>query len=132
MTDKLFHIGDILSISTGILVSKRKMDGVYEILNWMLSDNLFTHQLPRAAEQVRPELLKQLPWLSEIEDPWWTKEGAPKPTYDQCMEWTTEQAIKYGTFHRLTPLSDPVHINPLVELVEKIGSDKTIVAVVRE
>jgi len=48
MATKDFHISDILSITDGRLVSTRHMDGIYEILNFMTGDNLFTHQLPRS------------------------------------------------------------------------------------
>lgn len=33
-----FELGDILSITTGALVSRRHIDGVYDILNWMTGD----------------------------------------------------------------------------------------------
>ena len=54
-----FHIGDILSVTTGRLVSPRRMDGVYDILNFMTGDNLFTHQLPRAARECAGPLAAQ-------------------------------------------------------------------------
>lgn len=66
MTAKPFHIGDVLSITTGRLVSPRRIDGVYSILNYMTGDNLFTHQLGRAATACRPFLLSDHPWLAEM------------------------------------------------------------------
>lgn len=54
MTTKTFHIGDILSVTTSRLVSPSHIDGVYSILNWMTCDNLYTHQLPRAADECAP------------------------------------------------------------------------------
>lgn len=50
---KRFHLGDVLSITTGHLLSPRHMEGVYEILNHMTGDQLFTHQLPRASRGMR-------------------------------------------------------------------------------
>ncbi len=67
MEKKKFHIGDILSITTGRLVSNRHIDGVYDILNFMTGDNLFTHQLPRAAEECRPSLIGQFPQFESTE-----------------------------------------------------------------
>lgn len=58
---KNFHIGDILSITTDFLVSPRGMDGIYDILNFITNDNLFTHQLPRVAKECRPFLLGKYP-----------------------------------------------------------------------
>jgi hypothetical protein len=68
MKSKAFHIGDILSISTGYLVSPRHMEGVYDILNFMTGDTLFTHQLPRAANECRPWLARQHPQLESAND----------------------------------------------------------------
>lgn len=61
---KRFHLGDVLSIATGRLVSSRGMDGVYDILNFMTGDSLYTHQLPRACKECRPYLLEQFPELA--------------------------------------------------------------------
>src|SRR4051812_24177917 len=60
---KQFHISDVLSVTTGRLVSSRHMDGIYEILNFLTGDNLFTHQLPRAMRECEPWLKTQFPKL---------------------------------------------------------------------
>jgi len=62
---KLFHISDLLSVTTGRLVSSRHMDGIYEILNFLTGDNLFTHQLPRAMDECKPWLRSTFPTLME-------------------------------------------------------------------
>ena len=62
---KEFHISDVLSVTTGRLVSSRHMDGVYDILNFLTSDDLFTHQLPRAVRECEPWLRTQFPQLME-------------------------------------------------------------------
>ena len=60
---QLFHISDVLSVTTERLVSSRHMDGIYEILNFLTGDNLFTHQLPRAMDECRPWLRSTFPNL---------------------------------------------------------------------
>ena len=67
MQTKQFHLGDVLSITTGRLVSPRHIDGVYDILNFMTGDNLFTHQLPRASDECKPYLVAQFPQLAAAE-----------------------------------------------------------------
>lgn len=62
---KAFHFSDVLSITTGRLVSTRHIEGVYDILNWMTQDDLFTHQLPRAMRECSPALVALYPELSE-------------------------------------------------------------------
>lgn len=64
---KQFHIGDVLSITHEHLVSPRHMDGVYDILNYMTGDSLFTHQLPRAGRECKEPLLAQHPELASVD-----------------------------------------------------------------
>ena len=67
MKTKKFHLGDVLSTTTERLVSPRHISGVYDILNFMTGDDLFTHQLPRASEECKPYLLEQFPQLDTPE-----------------------------------------------------------------
>jgi hypothetical protein len=62
-----FHLGDLLSISDGRLLSPEHIGGVYKILNHMTGDNLMTHQLPLACDAMLPELLTQHPWLKDVD-----------------------------------------------------------------
>lgn len=64
MATKKFHLGDILSITTGRLVSPRHIDGVYDILGFMTGESLFTHALPRASDVCKPHLLRRYPQFS--------------------------------------------------------------------
>lgn len=66
---KEFSLGDVLSITTGRLLSERHIDGVYDILNWMTGDDLFTHQLPRAGRACEPWLIEQYPTLDPKQNP---------------------------------------------------------------
>lgn len=56
-----FPIHVVLSVTTSQLMCE--MDRLYEILNYMTGDNLFTHQLPRAAEVAKPILTDEHPAL---------------------------------------------------------------------
>ncbi|GLU88921.1 hypothetical protein [Agromyces sp. NBRC 114283] len=64
-----FHIGDVLSAATGRLVSPRHIDGVYDILGYMVGEKLFTHQLPRVSREVEPVLREQHPDLCAVTIP---------------------------------------------------------------
>ena len=66
---KDFHLGDVLTITTGRLLSTRHMEGVYDILNWMSDDELMTHQLPRVSQEAKPFLLSAHPALASVEVP---------------------------------------------------------------
>lgn len=69
MKTKTFHVSDILSVTTGRLVSTRHMEWVYDILNFLTGCNLFTHQIPRACEACASYLIQTFPELSKAGEP---------------------------------------------------------------
>lgn len=62
---KLFHISDVLTATTGRLVSSRHVDGMYDIYNFLTGDELYTHQIPRAHHECLSWLRAQFPMLME-------------------------------------------------------------------
>jgi hypothetical protein len=119
-----FHLGDILSVTTGLLVSSRHIDGVYDILNWMTGDSLFTHQLPRAGEECKGPLLAQHPDLAEVQVP------DAFTGKEHVLAWLAEQVERYGETRPVAPLAEVDHtrINPLDEL-RMIRPDAPVIAV---
>lgn len=91
MLSKNFHIGDILSITTEKLVSPRKIKAVYEILNFMTGEDIFTHQLSDFADICKPFLIQQMPWLAEI--------TAEEVNEENWESWLTDIGKKYGEMH---------------------------------
>jgi hypothetical protein len=141
---KNFHLSDVLTITTGRLVSTRHMDGVYEILNWMTDDNLFTHQLPRASRECAPVLCALYPSLSEeslaveiqqLADG--MKDGDSKGDREALIAgWlntirakVTDLPFRDGDFLPIPRLKDGqhLHIDPVEELGAMVGDDKVIV-----
>lgn len=121
---KDFHIGDILSVTDGHLVSPRHVDGVYDILNWMTGDNLFTHQLPRAARECEGDLRAQHPDLAEVVFPEGLTGEGP------VTAWLAEQVAIYGETRPVRPIpsANHEHIDPLAEMLA-IRGDAGVVAV---
>lgn len=118
MATKQFHLGHILSITTGALVTPDgTIDGVYEILNFMTNDDLFTHQLPRAADECKPYLLDQFPQLAGI-----TSEGINPHTW---RAWLADKVAKFGERFDVAPISIGDHdvIDPIVEFKRMTGRD---------
>lgn len=58
-----FNIGTVLSVSHSRLLTN--IDNVYKILNYMLDDNLFTHQLPRAGRFCQKFVIAEHPQLED-------------------------------------------------------------------
>jgi hypothetical protein len=108
MRTKKFHIGDVLSITTGKLLSKDKMDGVYKILNWMSNSELFTHELPEQSKLYRPILLKMFPQLAEVDT-----NGV---TYENWMEWLEKTEKEYGKFFEIPQIGEGRTEDPISSL----------------
>jgi hypothetical protein len=114
-SERAFELGDVLSVTTGRLVARRRIEAVYDILNFMTGDNLFTHALPRACGECRPALLARHPWLSTVEVP-------DQFEAEDVMPWLARQEAQYGPTVMVPTLAaceqhyEPV--NPITELIE--------------
>jgi hypothetical protein len=106
-----FHLGDLLSVTTGKLVSPSHIADVHRLLDHMTGDELFTHQLPRAFDECRPALLAQYPFLAEIEAPEFRDE-------EHVWHWLAEQVQAHGAEFEVQPLdpADHTYISPFAEI----------------
>ncbi len=138
MQMKEFHLGDVLSITTGYLVSPRHIDGVYDILSFMTGESIFTHQLPRVGNECKPYLVAQFPQLTTaemdsaiaelveaLEDKSREKEVRKKIVVD----WLARQVAKYGEMFAVKPIPADAHEvkDPIVEAAEMMGDPKRVV-----
>jgi len=127
METKEYHLSDIVSITTGRPVSNRHIEGVYDILNFMTGDNLFTHQLGRASKECGPVILEQHPQLKKI--------NSDECSTDNWQEWINGLVEKYGEWLPIAPVGEGQHmkINPVAELESMIGDlSKVVVCEVGE
>jgi hypothetical protein len=117
---RAFHIGDVLSAYSGFLVSNRHMAGVYETLNFLTGDNLYTHALPRAMEECHGWLERLHPQLKEIDCSGLNPETLPA--------WLAGIVAKYGETLELQPLPPEGHEfrHPVEELESMVGKDRVI------
>ena len=93
-----FHIGDVVSVTTGKLLSPRKMEGIYEILDFLTGDSLYTHELPFASKFAKPYLLSQHPELSGI-----NKDEINTENYKEKLD---ALVAEYGEYLEITNISD--------------------------
>lgn len=125
-----FDVGDIISIADGRLVSRRHMDGVYDILQYMTGEqSLWTHQLLRAGEVCKPYLVLQHPDLANVGALPTLKGGRENQEHDQ--EIINNWLDQFGPPRVVKPLPDGVwnHKGPLEEAVELFGEDQVVIAV---
>jgi len=90
-----FTTAQVLSITTGRMFCE-SIDGVYEILNFMVAESLMTHQLPRAAKACKDSIIQQCPWSGIDGDP------ITSGTYESVL---ADIEAKAGKEHELTPLA---------------------------
>jgi len=121
------------------------MDGVYDILNYMTGDSLFTHQLPRASDECKPFLLEQFPQLDtpemqfalgELIEMLKTPSGKKDPS-ELILGWLSKLISgKYGVrceeMLEVKPILKNAHAarNPIEEAMEIIGNPKKVISVV--
>lgn len=65
-TTKEFATLDVVTVTSGVLLSDRLLDAVYDVCGWMLNDSLMTHQLPAASDVVGPYIIGQHPWIASL------------------------------------------------------------------
>lgn len=117
---KKFKIEVVLSAVTGKLMCK--MDDIYEILNFLTGDNLFTHQLPRAGKVVRGPVFRQHPFLKDID--------VSEVNTENVWDKVAEIKAKHPNEILLMPIENWTHINPIDEAVDLMGGeDKVIVGI---
>lgn len=126
MDTRTFDIGDIVSVTTGILMARRHVGAVYDLLGYMTGEQLMTHQLPRAQGQCRPHLVAQHPDLAAIEVPEPPEGGWTRETVDA---WLDEISAIHGAQHPVDPLPDAQRApqNPIEELAEMVGPERVFV-----
>lgn len=121
---KPFHIGDILSVTTGCLVSPRGIAGVYDILNYLTGEDLYTHQLPRAMRACRPALIAAFPQLAAADMRGVTpynhdaRLAAAVATYGETLPVAT---LARGTYARQEPIAELLEMTdkPIIVIAEE-------------
>lgn len=126
MTDptKQFHVADLVTITDGRLLSPRHMAAVYDVIDFVTGQPHMTHQLPRAMGTVRPELLRQHPWLADVEIP----DGLSRMA--DVKAWAAWAAETYGEMHEVEQMPDGAYVgrDPIAELRE-MAPDTPVIGV---
>ena len=120
MSTKRFHLGDVLTVTTGKLLSPAGMSGVYAILEHLTGEPIFTHQIGRVLGEAAPHMLAQYPALAAEKGDDVTPEGHAR--------WLAEKSRIYGEWFDVSPLPEHAHesIDPISELAEKLHPDKIV------
>ncbi len=111
MSTRAFHIGDVISVATGTLVSLRHLDGVEDLCNFMSGETLMTHQLPRVSRECEPSLRRQHSALLAEPIP-------PISSRDEAEAWLRTLYPTYGETVPVEALDvqDHTPIDPIAEI----------------
>ena len=125
MQTKEFATRDVLSTITGRLMGD--IGGVYEVLNWMTGESVFTHQLPRIGREAVPVVVAAHPSLQQAID------EAEQVTPENYKEWLQTWEDRYGPTIAVPKFNGDTHenIDPISELAEKVHPDKIMPVVHR-
>ena len=131
---RTFGTGAVLSAATGYLLCD--IQDVYEILNWLTNDNLFTRQLSRALGECRPWLLRWFPELYRANPKLldiMLKDVDENAKFAVCKVWVIQtreaQGMKEAYDIPRIPTDDHEYKNPYDELVSERGTDEGVVLV---
>lgn len=106
MSEKTFHIGDVLSVMTGALLSKNGMDGVYKIMSHILgSQAVSTIGIAANAPKVRQFLEESMPWVKGIEFPELPAGMSREERTAFVQDFVQAAADKYGEYHSVGQLA---------------------------
>ena len=115
-----FPTADVMSTLTGRLMGQ--ISGVYEVLNWMTGESVYTHQLPRISREAQPVILAAHPELAP------TIAEAESVTRDNYQAVLSDWVSRFGETISVPKFSAAEHeaIDPLSELAEIVHPDKII------
>lgn len=120
-TTQTFPTRDVLSTITGVLIGK--IGGVYEVLNWMTGESVFTHQIPRISREAVPVIIQAHPQLQQAID------EADLVNEGNWEQWRRTWEDRYGLEISIPKFCADTHerIDPLSELAEKVHPSKIVV-----
>ena len=110
--ERNFDLGTVLTITSGRLFTS--MDNVYDILNYLSNDKIYTHQIPRVMKIAQSHVLGRYPQLDGV-----GKDAVINSEQD-VKTFIDEQKGIYVDSFGLSPMFDEMyqHIDPIEEAVD--------------
>jgi L-fucose isomerase-like protein len=116
-----FSIGTILTVTHSIMLTT--MPELYDIFNYMLDDNLFTHQLPRASRFCEPFIDAQYP---QIKREWVYSDEINENNWKEYLEKAEKMFGKELEINKV-PSGVWTYKDPIEEMKEMVPKDKIII-----
>lgn len=121
---KAFPTAVVLSTITGRLLCD--IGSIYEVLNWMTGESVFTHQIPRISREAEPVILAAHPHLHEA-----VREAMLVNT-ENWQDWRDRWIERYGAEIAVPKMSAAEHkaIDPITEMQTMAPNAKAAIAVI--
>lgn len=110
---KEFDLGVILNITTMRLFTN--MEDVYEILNYLTGDNIYTHQIPRVMSIAKTYILSLYPELTGVGN------TVEINSFDDAKVFINEQKKVFGNKLSLSPMEKTdgySYVDPIKEAID--------------
>lgn len=119
---RVFPVDAVMSTITGILVAESGIGSVYEVLNWMTGESVYTHQIPRISSEAVPVMLAVYPDMQTAID------EAEQVNGENWRDWLATWTERYGAEIAVPVMNIAEHerIDPASELAEKVHPDRII------
>ncbi|WP_406418483.1 hypothetical protein [Streptomyces sp. NBC_01614] len=120
MATRTFPLADILSVTTGLLLTRRTEKpgkALDEIFEFMTGEKLDWWQTPRAADACTEAFIAQHPFLADLKPAKVSNTPIGKAT---LVFWLVGAELKHGTTVAVEPLTDWTHQDSSQELVDRI------------
>jgi hypothetical protein len=129
-----FHVRTVLSVTTGRLLTIPDGRGngigdMYELLDHMTGDSVYTHQLGRFSDECKPWLYRWFPELKRAEAslPWFDTLMTVSETEQAIDFWVAQLGLPAGYEVGTIPADDHERKDPYDELVAMRGTDEGII-----
>ncbi len=116
---KEFDLGAILNISTSRLFTN--MDDVYDVLNYLTGDEIYSHQIPRVMKTAKSYVLSLYPELEGI------GVDVAISSFEDAKAFVDEQKKTFGEKLPLSPMSKAdgyIPMDPIEEAEEMLSGRK--------
>lgn len=117
---KEFPTSAVLGVVTGVLLGD--IGGIYEVLNYMTGESVFTHQIPRISREAGPVIIAMHPSVADA------IAESELVTPENFREWLSRWEARYGAAIAVPMMDEGQHerIDPHSELAEKVHPSRIV------
>ena len=123
---RTFDLGTVLTITTDRVLTD-DFSNVYKILSFLTQEDLWTTQIPRAADAAKSYILQKYPQLAGV------GEKEKITTKEELAKFLAEKAEIFGNEFTFEPMTKLLyeHMDPITEFHSKYPDKPILVAVIK-